>query len=275
MNRHTKRLLTSLGWPAAWINDRTKTDADYLIDDTSVTVSAVNVSTKTVTYDNLAAAVDAGDWVARAGVRTGLTAAAVTTKALEDEQTEIQGLEGMVTDGAGTEGTSDGLVHPWLHGISGTSSTVWQSYESSVSAVPTDTVFELACDEVNLASGEDVNLGIVSHKGARAYAATLKTQKRFANTVELKGGFSAITFQTGRGEVALWAERDCLDNVAFLVNTSHLTHWVMSDWTFMDRDGAVLNRVANTDAYEATLYKYHEFGTDRRQAHGKLTDLTV
>jgi len=49
----------------------------------------------------------------------------------------------------------------------------------------------------------------------------------------------------------------------------------MSDWSFMDRDGSVLSRVANTDAYEATLYKYHELGTDKRNAHGKLTGLTV
>ena len=32
MNRHTKRLLISLGWPAAWTNDHAKTDADYLTD---------------------------------------------------------------------------------------------------------------------------------------------------------------------------------------------------------------------------------------------------
>ena len=130
-------------------------------------------------------------------------------------------------------------------------------------------------DEINLACGEDPNLIVTSHKAARAFAATLKSQKRFSNSVELKGGFNAITVQTGRGEIPLWAERDTLDGVAFLVNTARLTHWVMSDWGFMDRDGSVLSRVANTDAYEATLYKYHEFGTDARNAHGKLTTLTV
>ena len=201
--------------------------------------------------------------------------AAVTSKATEDLTQEIHGLEDIITNGSGTA-ASDGLAHPWLHGIDSSATAVWKSYESAVSAAPTDSVFELALNEVDLASGHQANLIITSHKAARAYAATLKSQKRFNNRTDLKGGFSAITVQTaGQGEVALWAERDCLDNVAFIVNTECLTHWVMSDWTFMDRDGAVLSRVANTDAYEATLYKYHELGTDARNRNGVLSGLTV
>ena len=247
-------------------------DGDFASDDTGEVVASRDVSAKTVTYTGLGG-VDAGDWVVRSGVTMG--GAAITSKATEDAAQEIHGLEDIISDAVGTAGTSDGQAPVWLHGISGTATTIWASSQTDSVGVPTDSAFEAICDEVNLESGEDIDLGIVSHKGARAYANTLKTQKRFTNTVDLKGGFSAITFQTGRGEVALWAERDCLDDVAFLVNTSHLTHWVMSDWSFMDRDGSVLNRVSATDAYEATLYKYHELGTDKRNAHGKLTGLTV
>jgi hypothetical protein len=247
-------------------------DGDFAADDTNVTLESVNISAKTATFDGLSG-VDAGDWVVNAGVTMG--GAAVTSKATEDATREIHGLEDIITNGTGT-GATDGLAHPWLHGIDGTATSRWQSYESDVSAAPTDSVFEEALNEVELASGEQAGLVITSHKAARAYAATLKAQKRFSNSVELKGGFSAITVQTaGQGEVPLWAERDCLDDVAFLVNTECITHWVMSDWSFMDRDGSVLSRVANEDAYEATLYKYHEIGTDARNRHGVLTGLTV
>ena len=247
-------------------------DGDFLADDTGEIVVSRDVAAKTVTYTGLAG-VDAGDWVVRSGVTMG--GAAVTSKATEDALQEIHGLEDIVADSASTAGTSDGLAHPWLHGVSGAASAFWQSTVTAVGAAPTDSVFESLLDEVNLESGEDPNLIITSHAAVRAYAATLKAQKRFSNTVELKGGFSAITVQTGRGEIALWAERDTLDDVAFAVNTGCLTHWVMSDWAWMDRDGSVLSRVANTDAYEATMYKYHEFGTDARNRHGKLTGLTV
>lgn len=247
-------------------------DGDFLSDDTGEVVVSRNVAAKTVTYTGLSG-VDAGDWVVRSGVTMG--GAAVTSKATEDALQEIHGLEDIVSNSTATAGTSDGLTHAWLHGVSGGNLALWNSTVTAVGAAPTDSVFEEAMDEINLESGEDPNLIITSHAAARAYAATLKSQKRFSNTVELKGGFSTLTVQTGRGEIPLWAERDTLDNVAFLVNTECLTHWVMSDWAFMDRDGSVLSRVGNTDAYEATLYKYHEFGTDARNRHGKLTGLTV
>ena len=234
-------------------------DGDFLADDTAVTVTGVSVSTKTVTFDALAAAVDAGDWVVRAGV----VPSAVSSKATEDAQYEIHGLDDIVSNTG------------WLHGINGATATIWQSYVSAVGAVPTDSVFEVALDEISQTAGEDADLIITSFAGSRAYANTLKTQKRFPNSCDLKGGFKGISVSTPRGEVALWSERHCLDSVAYIVNTSHLTQWVMSDWSFMDRDGSVLSRVGNTDAYEATLYKYHEVGTDRRNAHGKLTGLTV
>ena len=48
----------------------------------------------------------------------------------------------------------------------------------------------------------------------------------------------------------------------------------MSDWEFMEEDGAVLNRVSNQDAYEFTLFKYAELTTDRRNSHGLLFDIT-
>ena len=247
-------------------------DGDYASDDTGEVLVSVDISAKTATFTGLSG-VDAGDWVVNTGVTMG--GAAITSKATEDATQEIHGLEDIITAGTGTAGQSDGQAAPWLHGIDGSATTVWQSYETAASAAPTDSVFEEAMNEVELVGGYEPNLIVTSHKAKRAYAATLKSQKRYQNTVELKGGFSALTVQAGNGEVPLWAERDCLDDVAFLVNTAHLTHWVMSDWSFMDRDGSVLSRVANTDAYEATLYKYHELGTDKRNAHGKITGLTV
>ena len=162
-----------------------------------------------------------------------------------------------------------------LHGINGSTTSIWKSHQTAASAAPTDSVFEEALNEIELDCGEEPDLIVTSHKAKRAYAATLKSQKRYQNTVDLKGGFKALTVQAGQSEVPMFAERDCLDDVAFLVNTGKVYQYVMSDWSFMDRDGSVLSRVSNTDAYEATLYKYHELGTDQRNAHGKITDLTV
>lgn len=246
-------------------------DGDYATDDTGEVLVSVDISAKTATFTGLHADVSAGDWI----VNSGVVPVAVTSKATEDNTNEIHGLEDIVTDGTSTAGNTQAVASPFLHGIDGSATTIWSSYQSAVGAAPTDSVFEEGMDEVYLTSGEDIDLIVTSHKASRAFAATQKSQKRYTNTLELKGGFKALTVQTGRGEVALYPERDCLDDVAFLLSTGNLTQWVMSDWSFMDRDGSVLSRVSNADAYEATLYKYHEVGTDRRNAHGKLTGLTV
>ena len=43
----------------------------------------------------------------------------------------------------------------------------------------------------------------------------------------------------------------------------------------MDEDGNMLVRSYGQDAYEATLFRYHELSTDQRNAHFKLTALTT
>tara|TARA_R110002020_G_scaffold1690_5_gene7688 strand:- start:1894 stop:3141 length:1248 start_codon:yes stop_codon:yes gene_type:complete len=247
-------------------------DGDYASDDTGEVLASVDISAKTATFTGLSG-VDAADWVVNTGVTMG--GAAITNKATEDATQEIHGLEDIISDASSTAGTTDGQAAVVLHGINGSTTSIWKSHQTAASAAPTDSVFEEALNEIELDCGEEPDLIVTSHKAKRAYAATLKSQKRYQNTVDLKGGFKALTVQAGQSEVPMFAERDCLDDVAFLVNTGKVYQYVMSDWSFMDRDGSVLSRVSNTDAYEATLYKYHELGTDQRNAHGKITDLTV
>jgi hypothetical protein len=47
----------------------------------------------------------------------------------------------------------------------------------------------------------------------------------------------------------------------------------MSDWSWMDRDGAVLSRVSGEDSYEAVLYWYADLTTDKPKAHAFLRDV--
>jgi hypothetical protein len=219
----------------------------------TATITNVVVSTGVLTYTSVAGAGTAAgnERIVRRGV-------------VPSGNYELTGLEEIV-DSSGSLFNVDPASYP-----------VWKSYEDAVSAAPSDAVFEEALDEIFITCGQDPNLIIASHAAVRAYANSLKTQKRFSGEpLDLKGGFKATSVSAGRNTLALWAERDCPDATAFIVNTDHLVQFEASDWEFMDEDGAVLNRVANTDAYEATLFKYHELATDQRNAHGKLTSLTV
>ena len=71
----------------------------------------------------------------------------------------------------------------------------------------------------------------------------------------------------------MYWDKDCPDATAYGLTTDRFQWYKMSDWEFMEEDGAVLNRVPNFDAYEGTLFLYSEFATDGRNAHAKIVDL--
>lgn len=186
---------------------------------------------------------------------------------------ELTGLRQIVAD-SGT-----------LFNVDPSSVPIWVSYRSQGSGggsgfnsgtnrAAVSNLFEVAIDEIGIASGKDPDLIVTSHGVVRGYAAQLQDQRRFNDNVELKGGFSVPTVSAGSVTLPLLAERFAPANAAFILNTSRLTQHQSSDWEFMDEDGSVLNRVANVDAYEATMFKYHEITTDQRNAHGVVEDIT-
>lgn len=108
----------------------------------------------------------------------------------------------------------------------------------------------------------------------RAYFNLLNQQRRYCDTKEFEGGFRGLAFTTDNGEIPLISDVDCQPNRMYFVNEKELKIYRESDWSFMDRDGSKWQRVIGYDAYDATLYKYHQLGTHRRNSHGLIKDVT-
>lgn len=182
-------------------------------------------------------------------------------------QKEVTGLQTIV-DSSGSLFNVDPATYPvWKSSEFGNGGTLRQISETLMATVVQD---------INIQSGTWPNLAVCHHGVFRAYANLLLGLKRFNNTVSLKGGYSAgIPFLGGGGqEIPVVTDRDCPANSIYFLNTDHLVEFMASDWEFMQEDGAVLNRVSGVDAYEAVLFKYMEVATDRRNAHGKLVDIS-
>ena len=116
---------------------------------------------------------------------------------------------------------------------------------------------------------------------SRAISNLFKSQKRFQNSVEFKGGYKGVEWvaplegmEQGTNPLAVVWDRDCPANSVYFINFEDLVEYVMSDWDWMDLDGSTLSRVANTDAYEAVMFKYHEVAAYARNSHGLLADIT-
>jgi len=87
--------------------------------------------------------------------------------------------------------------------------------------------------------------------------------------MDLDGGFKALEYNG----IPWVPDADCPNNTVFFVDTEHLQIMQMSDWSWMDRDGAILSRVSGSDAYEAVLYWYADLATDKPKAHAFLRDV--
>lgn len=125
-------------------------------------------------------------------------------------------------------------------------------------------------DDINDKSGKDVDLIITTKAVRRKYAAILVPDKRYSNTIDLKGGFKALDF----AGTPLYVDKDCTAGTMYFLVTSVLERHYMSDWEFMSEDGRVLHAVPNYDAYEAVLYCDHQFVTSQGNALGKLYNIT-
>lgn len=229
------------------------TDAAPTTDATQRTVTAVNPATPSITVSGNPVTTSAGDFIYRFG--SGGNA----------PQLELTGLQTIVSN-TGT-----------LFNVNPTTQPLWvsQVFTNGSNRQLTENLLEQAMHLTKIYGGEDLNLWVTSDGVFRSYSNQLTTLKRFNTPDELvlKGGFKALSIQAGGGEVGLIWDRDAPNNTAYGVNTDHLVQFQMSDWEFMQEDGAVLSRIPGFDAYEAVLFKYHELATDKRNAHAVIQSL--
>ena len=222
-------------------------------------ITSINTVAGTFVFNGAAAAITLNDIVTRTG--SGGTGAA---------QKEITGLAAQVAaTGA-------------LWNIDPTNVPDWKSYvdDPGSDRAVTEEMFIKASQEVNVNSGEEIDLWVTSAGVQRAYAKLLTGLRRFNDPVELRGGYKGLDLSninqgnTGSNSQAMVFDKDCQTKTAWGLTTRRFQWYKMSDWEFMEEDGAVLSRVPNTDAYEGTLFLYSEFATDGRNAHAKIGSLT-
>lgn len=128
-------------------------------------------------------------------------------------------------------------------------------------------MFDLVEIEAGVAYGPDMI--ITTHSIRREYKELCEADRRAVNTMELDGGFKALDYNG----IPLMVDPDAIDGEIYFLTLKDLGLYRMSDYEWMDKDGAILSRITNYDAYEAVLYRYAELGCKRRNSQGVLCDL--
>lgn len=217
-----------------------------------VEVVSVNTSTNVVTFStNVTCAV--GDIIVRA------------SNSANSFGKELTGLAKIVS----ATGT--------LHEINPADTPVWAATEVTLGSVGTPgTLTEL--DLISLVQkvdkqGGDVDVFLASPGVYNAYWNLLQSFRQFTNTAALTGGQRSFTFEALGKPIRFVSDYAAPKGTLYALSSKELVMNQKKDWSWMDRDGSMWSRVADTDAYEARYYLYAELGTYRRNAHAKLSNI--
>lgn len=185
----------------------------------------------------------------------------------------IMGIDGIIR---ATDPPVSALYASGLHGLAVASNDWWKAQEFSNSGSNRTMTLELLQDPLSEIavqsdySEEDVDFLLSNIYMRDKYLALCQAQKMFVNQMTLDGGFKAVEFNGKPWVVDVQSKR----NRVYYPVLSTIKLYRTQDWDWMDKDGAVLSRVSNEDAYEATLFHYGNLGCSARNANGVLKDIS-
>jgi hypothetical protein len=236
------------------------TQTGTTVDNTNLVVASVSLvpGANTVTFTATpGTALAAADIIVRAG--SGIRTAG--TK-------ELTGLAAIISD-TGTLYNIDPTVEP-----------EWRATVNANGGTPralSEALMIKMTDDIRVKGGS-TTLILQSLGVRRAYFNLLSQLRQTVNTQEFTGGFSGLAFTTDRGEIPVVADVDAPLNTQWFINEDAITYYRDEDWHFIDRDGSMWKQVRDAngdyDAYYARMVEYHELGTDRRNSHGVIRDIT-
>lgn len=236
------------------------TQTGTTVDNTNLVVSSVSLATgaNTVTFTTTpGTALASADIIVRAG--SGIATAG--TK-------ELTGLAAIVSD-SGTLYNIDPSTEPeWKASVSSNGGT-GRALSEALMIQMTDAI---------RTKGGSTSLILQSLGVRRAYFNLLSQLRQTVNTQEFTGGFSGLAFTTDRGEIPVVADVDAPLSTQWFINEDAITYYRDEEWHFLDKDGSMWKQVRDSngdyDAYYARMVEYHELGTDRRNSHGVIKDIT-
>ena len=149
--------------------------------------------------------------------------------------------------------------------------SVMRPYMKNVAGEISESAIQKAMDTIEEISGDKVDFIVCSWGVRRALCEYYKENQVSLPTVDIEGGFKAISFNG----IPVVADRFCPKGTMYLLNTKHFKVHQLCDWQWLEgEDGKILKQVPGKPVYTATLVKYAELMCENPSAQGALTGIT-
>ena len=158
-----------------------------------------------------------------------------------------------------------------IYGAARNSNPFLQANIDSTTTEVTETGIQSAIDRVEESAGDSINFIACSYGVKRALQNHLATYRRNIDTLNLEGGFKAISYNG----IPVVADRFCAEKTMYLLNTDYFTLCQLCDWEWLEgENGTVLKQIPGTATYSATLVKYAELFCQKIRAQAVFNNLT-
>lgn len=174
---------------------------------------------------------------------------------------EMMGLRGIVDDA--TDLTTFQNV--------AASNRIWRGVRISSATNLTSDLLQRLLDDVRITGGESPDTIIMHHLQRRKYLDIVVPQKRYADQ-KLDAGHSKLSFNG----IDLVLDEDCQTDTVYAISKKYLQRFEVLGLS-MGRYGGSDSylRLSNQDVFQAYWRWYANWGTSKRNAHGKIVSLTT
>lgn len=174
---------------------------------------------------------------------------------------EMMGLRGIVDDS--TDLTT-------FESINALTNFIWRGRRIDASAANlTSDLLQRLLDDTQILGGSTPDMIIMHQKQRRKYLDIVVPQKRY-NDQKMDAGYDKLSFNG----VDLFLDEDCQQSTVYALTKKHIQKYEVKGLHMGNHDGSdTYLRQANFDVFQAYWRHYSNFGSDKRNAHGKLVNL--
>ena len=157
-----------------------------------------------------------------------------------------------------------------IYEIDRTEHSWFKATRENVNGEISETEIQKAIDTAELKSGAKTNFMITSHGVRRAYQNLQTAMKQHVNTMDLKGGWKVLSYNG----IPMVADKYIKPGKLYCLDMDNWAMYQVEDWDWLDKDGAMLARITDKAAWEATLVKYCDLGCDLPRGQVELYGIT-